>query len=420
MLVNYFRRSTSASNKKEVMGYKVTNASRTRKVGVACRTFEELKEKACCKLKITKKLEEISVFLLDGSEIDEEYFSTLKAQTTLIIQRPGEKIMTDADLLYETLKRVNIDYLMTGDEITKFLSENLKAKISILNSILNSDDSKTHFSSRIDHGDWFRGLDTTYTSKEAFMHRRCQDRIRGYLTKAVEQIKSSNIFTTDRRARKHLLRAIAFFRLQLKEDHYYGHYFDRSKISTSESNEIKNKTNNDNDNNGNASREEVDSGFQCYEHCPCKLRNFDYLSLFELESDQIDARRMHQTEEEDDDNDEIQSFYKVTPGKERKLITLCDHKGEFKCDGVWNKDKCTYDGKHKINPYRSKEELILFSTWNLDHRIERSRTLIPQLLQLSQEEELSQENVVEIYDNLFTVKNLRLVHIVCHDKGAHK
>lgn len=60
---------------------------------------------------------------------------------------------------------MNIDYLMTGDEITKFLSENLKAKISILNSILNSDDSKTHFSSRIDHGDWFRGLDTTYTSK---------------------------------------------------------------------------------------------------------------------------------------------------------------------------------------------------------------------------------------------------------------
>lgn len=43
---------------------------------------------------ITEKLEEISIFLLDGSEIDEEYFSTLKAQTTLIIQRPGEKIMT--------------------------------------------------------------------------------------------------------------------------------------------------------------------------------------------------------------------------------------------------------------------------------------------------------------------------------------
>lgn len=63
------------------------------------------------------------------------------------------------------MKRVNIDYLMSGDEISKFLTENLKAKISILNSVLNSDDTKTHLSSRIDHQDWFRGLDTTYTSK---------------------------------------------------------------------------------------------------------------------------------------------------------------------------------------------------------------------------------------------------------------
>lgn len=198
------------------------------------------------------------------------------------------------------------------------------------------------------------------------MHRRCQDRIRGYLTKAVEQIKSSDIFTTDRRARQHLLRAIAFFKLQLKEDHYYGHYFDRSKISTGNSNEVKNnKNDNDKDNNENSSDEIDDSGFfQCYEHCPCKLRNFDYFNLFEIEeSDQIDARRMQQ-----ENDNEIESYYKVIPGKERKLITLCDHKGEFKCDGVWNKDKCTYDGKHKINPYRSKEELILFSTWNLDHR----------------------------------------------------
>lgn len=414
MLVNYFRKSTSATNKKELMGYKVTNASRTRKVGVACRSLRELKEKACTKLKINGKLEDISVFLLDGSEIDEEYFSTLKAQTTFIIQKPGEKILTDAELLYETLKRVNIDYLMAGDEILKFLSENLKTKIAILNSVLNNDDSKTHLSSRVDHPDWFRGLDTTYSSKEAYMHRRCQDRVRGYLSKAVEQIKSSDIFTTNRRARQHLLRVIAFFRLQLKEDHYYGHYFDRSKIS----NEIKNKNDNDNvsDNNGNGS-EEVDSASQlCYDHCPCKLRNYDYLNLFNVESDEIDARRIQQTQEDE----EIQSYYKVTPGKERKWITLCDHKGEFKCDGVWNKDKCTYDGKHKINPYRSKEELVLFSTWNLDHRIERSRTLIPQLLQLSQEEQLSQKDVVEIYDNLFTIKNLRLVHIVCHDKGAHK
>lgn len=53
-------------------------------------------------------------------------------------------------------------------------------------------------------------------------------------------------------------------------------------------------------------------------------------------------------------------------------------------------------------------------------RIERSRTLIPELLKLSAQGTASEENILEFYDNLFTVKNLRLVHIVCHDKGSHK
>ena len=182
------------------------------------------------------------------------------------------------------------------------------------------------------------------------MHRRCQDRMRGYLFKAVEQIKSSEIFTTDRRARQHLLRAIAFFKLQLKEDHYHGHYFDRSKLQ---------RLKPDND-----ETDKVDSASDsCYDHCPCKLKISDYLSLFVSEEDEVDAKRVKQLEEEN-----LDWYYKVTPSKERKLITLCNEEGEFKCDGVWNKEKCMYDGKHRINPYRSKEELILFSTWNLDHR----------------------------------------------------
>ena len=188
------------------------------------------------------------------------------------------------------------------------------------------------------------------------MHRRCQDRIRGYLFKAEEQIRSSEIFTTNRKARQNLLRVIAFFRLQLKEDHYYGHYFDRSKINKIESNKIVNEND----------TEEVDSvSNPCYDHCPCKLNASDYLNFFETESDHVDAKRIKQIEEED-----LHWYYKIIPSKERKLITLCDEKGEFKCDGIWNKDKCMYEGNHRINPYRSREEVILFSTWNLDHRYE--------------------------------------------------
>ncbi|EZA48154.1 DNA fragmentation factor subunit beta [Ooceraea biroi] len=342
-------------NSFQLKGYKVTDVNRTRKFGVACRNFQDLKRKACSKLNVTNDPAEVNVFLLDGSLIDEEYFHTLEPQTTLILQKPGDKVLTDADILYDALRRVNIDFLIAGERVAQFLTENLKAKVSVLNNVLNKDDSKTALSTREEHPEWFEDLETNYTSKATFMHRRCQDRIRTFLYKTIEQIKCSDVYINDQKARQQLLRTIAFFKLQIKEDHYFGYYFDRSRAETDSKDDV----------------DETDSS-QCYEHCP------------------------------------------------HEQIAICDKKGEFRCEGRWNMDGCAYGDRHKINPYRSKEELALFSTWNLDHKIERSRTLIPRLLQISLQDTINEQDIYDCYDNLFTIKNLRLVHIVCHDKGSHK
>lgn len=265
------------------------------------------------------------------------------------------------------------------------------------------------------------------------MHRRCQDRIRSYLYKTIEQIKSSEIYLNDRKARQHLVHAIAFFKMQLKEDHYFGHYFDRSKA-----------------------RESLDEhDFPgCYEHCPCKLdRSVDvtHVRLFgeeRLDSnakegwedggdrDDTDARRPPKTRRpaedppagekrreergQEEDSSEEKCPYQVQSREGKPLVPICDWKGEFKCQGAWNASECSYAGRHRINPYRSREELVLFSTWNLDHKIERSRSLIPQLLKISVQDTVNQTDILDCYDNLFTTKNLRLVHILCHDKEAHK
>ncbi|XP_043786648.1 DNA fragmentation factor subunit beta [Apis laboriosa] len=415
LISNCFRRLTEAPSKNELKGYKVTDVNRIRKVGVACRSLQELKRKACAKLNVTNDPAEINIYLLDGSLIDEEeYFSTLKPQTTLILQKPGEKVLSDADLLYDTLRRVNIDFLIAGEKASEFLAENLKAKVAVLNNALNKDDSKTAFSSRDEHPDWFQGLETNCATKEAYLHRRCQDRIRGYLYKTIDQIKSSDVFSKDPRARKQLLYAIAFFKMQLKEDHYFGYYFDRSraKIGSLEG------------------RDERDSSTSCYDHCPCRLKWLDESTYFRLfgtigqPCDDVDAvrRRNERNSGAKSEEEEAEETcpYKIRRTEGDTCVALCDQMGEFKCYGVWNEEKCLYGDRHKINPYRSREELILFSTWNFDHKIERSRTLIPLLLKLATQGTANEMDLFEIYDNLFTVKNLRLVHIVCHDKGSHK
>ena len=111
-------------------------------------------------------------------------------------------------------------------------------------------------------------------------------------------------------------------------------------------------------------------------------------------------------------------------------------RGQFSCEGKYDESRCRYKSRHTINPYQSYEARILFSTWNLDHLVERSRTVVPGLVkvrshiaglrtdgfivQAVQGRRGSQTvNREYFYRLLFTRDNLRLVHIVCHDKQEH-
>lgn len=108
------------------------------------------------------------------------------------------------------------------------------------------------------------------------------------------------------------------------------------------------------------------------------------------------------------------------------LHSLCNEKGTFTCEGRWDKPACLYEPMHNINPYKSREERIVFQTWNLDHTIERSRSVIPAICEAlvggegrKNGKTKGSVNVKKIFDDLFSKRNLKFVHIVCHDKGAH-
>ncbi|XP_029363187.1 DNA fragmentation factor subunit beta isoform X2 [Echeneis naucrates] len=102
---------------------------------------------------------------------------------------------------------------------------------------------------------------------------------------------------------------------------------------------------------------------------------------------------------------------------EKKPDRLCTQEGWFTCQGSFDQDMCK--SLHSINPYGSRESRIVFSTWNLDHRIEKKRTIIPALLEALENHKATDINLNYFYCQLFTRENLKLVHIVCHKKGAH-
>ncbi|XP_017266858.1 DNA fragmentation factor subunit beta [Kryptolebias marmoratus] len=102
---------------------------------------------------------------------------------------------------------------------------------------------------------------------------------------------------------------------------------------------------------------------------------------------------------------------------EEESDRLCTREGWFTCQGSFDVKMC--QSLHSINPYGSRETRIIFSTWNLDHRIEKKRTIIPALLEALQNHRSTDINLNYFYQMLFTRENLKLVHIVCHKKGAH-
>ncbi|XP_034027353.1 DNA fragmentation factor subunit beta [Thalassophryne amazonica] len=102
---------------------------------------------------------------------------------------------------------------------------------------------------------------------------------------------------------------------------------------------------------------------------------------------------------------------------EQKPKRLCTQEGWFTCQGSFDQERCP--SLHSINPYSSRESRIIFSTWNLDHRIEKKRAIIPTLLDSLQNHMSSDINLDYFYELLFTRSNLKLVHIVCHKKGVH-
>lgn len=140
-------------------GFKVTDADRKTRVGIAVKSFDELKKKTIDKFKLKYTLGQINFQTPDGTIIDDEaYFQTILPQSLLIWVKKGEKAPTDAEILYKTIREVNDEYLTAGEKVQDFFTEKMKNKVFKLAEVLKGlDGEKAKYSTRVDHPEWFEG-----------------------------------------------------------------------------------------------------------------------------------------------------------------------------------------------------------------------------------------------------------------------
>lgn len=249
-------------------------------------------------------------------------------------------------------------------------------------------------------------------TKEKVMRRRSQDRIRGYYYRTKDELLRSELYRRCAAARPIIDRTLAVFAHLLAEADHFGQLFNRT----------------------------------------WPVRHASLVPAADGDTDSPDGdtaaasskkRRRLAVQSECQRHDVFDGGL---------LVALCDERGQFRCQGLWNRERCAYaaagdgggDGDgHFINPYASREAAILFQIWNLDHGVEMARTIIPDLLRTvrflvggsggddGDDDEATLRcsehrrrgcdvAMLRYFRELFTVDNLRLVHIVCHDKSVHE
>ncbi|XP_058059770.1 DNA fragmentation factor subunit beta [Anopheles bellator] len=377
-----------------LQGYKITDVARSRKYGVAADSLRMLRAKASEKFKIA----ECRVYLAqDGVEVmDEDYFRTLPAQTLLVIADKDAIVQTDFELMYNAIRTTHTDLLNAGELAKQFVANNKPEISKILVDAQRGRDDLIRRSSRQDHEQWFEGIDDrVVVTKEEVMKRRGQDRVRGYFYKTKDELTKCALYRANPLAREVIDEMIELFRQLLAGFDYFSCMFDRScqqRVTVEEK-----PTDGDHHN---SSADETDA----------QLR--------------IPPKRLKLL---------VQRSLGQDCWIEQYKLALCSELGDFSCMGLWEDKWCRY-GSHRINPYASRENLILFQVWNLDHQIEISRTILPSILHNVERivsrgkgEAMCKRHrrkgkklsVITYFLELFTLRNLKLVHIVCHDKGTH-
>lgn len=289
----------------------------------------------------------------------------------------------DLQLIIETFRKINHEVLQARDLVRDFVLNNRDSDVfKALSHVQSEIEEKTELSNKEDHPSWFEGLDAKLSTKEEVMRRKAQDRIKGYFYKTKDELTKSVLYRNNLKARAVIDLFLDDCFLFLNGVEYFSCLFDRAyevKFSPKK-----------------PARDETDAAT-----AKPKRRRID-----------------SETKSKISDSDLFRKFQ----------VALCNDLGSFDCHGIWTSTSCSYG--HNINPYSSRESAVLFQIYNLDHQAEISRSIFPSILK-SVEAFVSEElcakhnkkavaiSVLTYFREIFTVSNLKLVHIVCHDKGSH-
>ncbi|XP_067826756.1 DNA fragmentation factor subunit beta isoform X2 [Heptranchias perlo] len=203
--------------------FKVWSLKTDRKYGIVARSLEELIQKGCQKLQLPQEGCHVCLFE-DGTEVDAKYFSHLGDNCELIILEQGQQ--WNGEVYYYLNKLLN-EFDENNDELTKIASkmltdERAPEKRKLLQNFAQNSAENITAENREDDQDWFKGLNTRFKTKSAYMRYNCSRRMRNYLT----EVKNHAVKLEGKTQEKYCA-FVSRMERKLKQNKFNGCYFDR-------------------------------------------------------------------------------------------------------------------------------------------------------------------------------------------------
>ena len=207
-----------------VVGFRVAlRSNMTARKGICCSSLAELRQKVG--KKFPESIEE-GVYTTDDTLVDEDDFLlSLPPQSLLVVGSPLAQPQDAANVFDRLLRllRETSGAAPVCREVLDFMQEDFETKWKQMRAKVEETDLVLA-SSRADHPAWFEDLSTNAKTKEEFMTKSCQARVRGYLAKAETQLRATVSKPGEVEQAEEVIRE---FKTRLRKNKFHGGYFDR-------------------------------------------------------------------------------------------------------------------------------------------------------------------------------------------------
>ncbi|KAM5324156.1 DNA fragmentation factor subunit beta isoform 2-T2 [Glossophaga mutica] len=340
------------------------------KFGVAGKSCQEVLRKGCLHFQLPVPGSRLCLYE-DGTEVTEGYFQSVPDNSELVLLTEGqtwEGYVSDISRFLSVFHKPHVGVIQAARQLLS--DERAPLRQKLLADLLHTISENIAAETRAEDPSWFEGLESRFRSKCSYLRFSCESRIRSYLREVGPH--QGGVPGGGRRAASLAPRTGLPDRGAGRRAPARSHVLGVFQVSAHTSVV------------GAQAREEfarvVDAMGQ-------KLRAAKYNGCYFDRGAKAGSR-------------------------------LCTPEGWFSCQGPFDTASCA--SRHSINPYGSRESRVLFSTWNLDHVIEKKRTVIPTLAEAIEDQGGRQLDWEYFYGLLFTCENLKLVHVTCHKKTTHR